>query len=72
MTLNIFLEILEFLKLKASPQESGNVAPTGNSDHPFYKTSGWKSYLWKYIVVVDQNFLQLLVTSQVFCLSQLM
>ena len=54
MTLDIILEILELLK--ASPQERSNVAPTGNSDHPYYTISGWKHYVWKYIVLVDHDF----------------
>ena len=38
MTLDIVLEILELLT--SSHEEKGNVAPTGKSDHPFYKTAG--------------------------------
>ena len=59
ITLEIVLEILELLKSspqerKSSPQEKCNVAPTGNSDHPFYKTTCWK-LMWKYILVVDHD-----------------
>ena len=38
MTLDTILEILELLK--AIPQERSNVAPTGNSEHLYYQTSG--------------------------------
>ena len=54
MTLDIMLEILELLK--TIPQERINVAPTGNSEYLYYKTSGWKDYVWKYIVLVDHDF----------------
>ena len=54
MTLDIMLEILELLK--TSPQERSTVAPTGNSDHLYYKMSSWKDYVWKYIVLVDHDF----------------
>ena len=54
MTLDVMLEILELLK--TAPQERSNVAPTGKSDHYYYKTSGWKDYVWKYIVLVDHDF----------------
>ena len=53
MTLDIMLEILELLK--TIPQEKSNVAPTGNSDHPYYKTSGWND-VWKYMFLVDHDF----------------
>ena len=44
MTLDVMLEILELLK--TAPQERNNVAPTDKSDHYYYKTSGWKDYVF--------------------------
>ena len=54
MTLDVMLEILELLR--TAPHERTNVAPTGKSDHHYYTTSGWKDYVWKYIVLVDHDF----------------
>ena len=54
MILDIMLEILELLK--TIPQERSNIAPTGNSEHLYYKTSGWKDYVSKYTFLVDHDF----------------
>ena len=53
MTLDIMLEILELLR--TSPQDRSNVAPTGKSDHLYYKRPGWK-HVWNYIVLADHDF----------------
>ena len=69
MTLDIMLEILELLKTIS--QERSNVAPTGKSEHLYYKMSGWKDYVWKYIVLVDHDFSAVSGHfTQVFCWSQ--
>ena len=69
MTLDIMLEILELLK--SISQERSNVASTGKSEHLYYKMSGWKDYVWKYIVLVDHDFSAVSGHfTQVFCWSQ--